>query len=154
MTSTLDLAPADLTDPATFADGPPHAFLAALRRAAPVWRHPATPRHGGFWVLSRYEDVRDVLMQPSTFVNAHGITIDPNEPAGLSSDDAERGQGALSYTDPPHHRPCASCWPDPSPGGGCGSSRPWSTATPAASSATSWMPAAGTSSPRWPSPIR
>jgi cytochrome P450 len=96
---------ADLTDPATFVDGPPHGFLAALRRDAPVWRHPATPRHAGFWVVTRYDDVHDVLLRPTTFVNAHGITIDPNEPAGRPSGEAERGQGALSYTDPPEHRP-------------------------------------------------
>jgi cytochrome P450 len=55
--------------------------------------------------VSGYDDVHDVLMQPSSFVNAQGITIDPDEPAGLSAGDPERGQGALSYTDPPEHRP-------------------------------------------------
>src|SRR5262249_20056163 len=103
--STLEGLAVDLTDTATFVDGPPHRFFAELRRAAPVWRHPATPRHPGFWVLPRYHDVPDVWLQPTTFINAHGITIDPNEPAGLSGDEPERGQGALSYTDPPDHRP-------------------------------------------------
>ena len=105
MTTTIEARAADLTDPATFVDGPPHAFLAALRRDAPVWRHPATPRHAGFWVVTRHDDVHDVLLRPTTFVNAYGITIDPDEPAGLPSGEAERGQGALSYTDPPDHRP-------------------------------------------------
>jgi cholest-4-en-3-one 26-monooxygenase len=103
--STLEALTVDLTDTATFVDGPPHGFFAELRRSAPVWRHPATSRHPGFWVVSRYDDVHAVLLQPSTFINARGITIDPNEPAGLSGDEPERGQGALSYTDPPDHRP-------------------------------------------------
>jgi cytochrome P450 len=95
----------DLTDPASFPDGPPHAFLAQLRAEAPVWWHPDGLRRKGFWVVTRYEDVRAILLQPSVFINAKGITIEPGEPAGLGDSEAERGQGALSYTDPPEHGP-------------------------------------------------
>ncbi len=99
------LVPMDLTDPASFTDGPPHAFLARLRAQAPVWWHPDGLRRAGFWVITRYEDVRAILLQPSAFINAKGITIEPGEPAGLGDSEAERGQGALSYTDPPQHGP-------------------------------------------------
>ena len=95
----------DLTDPASFPDGPPHAFLARLRADAPIWWHPDGLRRSGFWVVTRYDDVRAILLQPSTFVNAKGITIEPGEPAGLGDSEAERGQGALSYADPPQHGP-------------------------------------------------
>jgi cholest-4-en-3-one 26-monooxygenase len=95
----------DLTDPATFVDGPPHAFLAELRREQPVWQHPAAEYLPPFWVVTRYEDVHDVLLRPSTFINAKGITIEPNEPTNAGDDEGERGQHALSYTDPPEHRP-------------------------------------------------
>ena len=98
-------APVDLTDPASFPDGPPHTFLARLRAEAPVWWHPDGLRRPGFWVVTRYEDVRAILLQPTVFVNAKGITIEPGEPAGLGDSEAERGQGALSYTDPPQHGP-------------------------------------------------
>jgi cholest-4-en-3-one 26-monooxygenase len=94
----------DLADPDTFVDGPPHAFFAQLRRDAPVWWHDRDDAPG-FWVVTRYDDVRDVINRPEHFVNRFGVTIDPNEPAGAAHDEPERGQGALSYTDPPWHRP-------------------------------------------------
>ena len=55
--------------------------------------------------MTRYEDVRAILLQPTVFVNGKGITIEPGEPAGLGDSEGERGQGALSYTDPPQHGP-------------------------------------------------
>jgi cholest-4-en-3-one 26-monooxygenase len=94
----------DLGDPDTFADGPPHAFFARLRRDEPVWWHDRD-EVPGFWVVTRYDDVHDVIAQPTVFVNRFGVTIEPNEPAGATADEPERGQGALSYTDPPWHRP-------------------------------------------------
>ena len=94
----------DLADPDTFADGPPHEFFARLRRDEPVWWHPRTDAPG-FWVVTRYDDVHDVIGQPERFLNRYGVTIDPNEPAGAAAGEPERGQGALSYTDPPWHRP-------------------------------------------------
>jgi cholest-4-en-3-one 26-monooxygenase len=103
--SQLELGRVDLTDPANFRDGPPHEFLARLRADAPIWWHPDGLRRNGFWVVTRYEDVRSILLQPSVFVNAQGITIEPGEPAGLGDSEQERGQGALSYTDPPQHGP-------------------------------------------------
>jgi cytochrome P450 len=103
--ASLALDPVDLTDPESFPDGPPHAFLARLRAEAPVWWHPDGLRRKGFWVVTRYDDVRAILLQPSVFINAQGITIEPGEPAGLGDTEAERGQGALSYTDPPQHGP-------------------------------------------------
>jgi cytochrome P450 len=102
---SLALDRVDLTDPASFPDGPPHPFLRRLRAEAPVWWHPDGLRRSGFWVVTRYEDVRAILLQPSVFINAKGITIEPGEPAGLGDAEAERGQGALSYTDPPKHGP-------------------------------------------------
>jgi cytochrome P450 len=99
------LDPVDLTDPASFPDGPPYAFLRRLQQQAPVWWHPDGLRRSGFWVVTRYEDVRAVLLAPTTYINAAGITIEPGEPAGLGNSEDERGQGALSYIDPPQHGP-------------------------------------------------
>ena len=101
--STLD--PVDLTDPASFPDGPPYEFLRRLQQQSPVWWHPDGLRRKGFWVVTRYEDVRAVLLAPTTYINAYGITIEPGEPAGIGNSEEERGQGALSYTDPPQHGP-------------------------------------------------
>lgn len=51
----------DLTDPATFEDGPPHAYFARLRREAPVAWHPFPTADGpGYWAVTRYDDVMAV----------------------------------------------------------------------------------------------
>ena len=44
---------------------PYHAYE-KLREEAPVWRDPVT----GFFVISRYDDIRDVLLDPARFVNS------------------------------------------------------------------------------------
>ena len=80
----VGVAAVDLTDPDTFREGPPHAFFAQLRRECPVWWHDR-PDAPGFWVVTRYDDVVDVIGRPEVFVNRWGVTIDPNEPAGASS---------------------------------------------------------------------
>lgn len=56
----------DLTDQARFANGFPHQVFARLRRDAPVFFHPpGQTRDGdGFWVLSRYADVRAAAADP------------------------------------------------------------------------------------------
>lgn len=41
---------------------PYHAY-SLLREEAPVWKDPTT----GFWVVTRYEDVRAILMDPQTY---------------------------------------------------------------------------------------
>ncbi|MGW6459431.1 cytochrome P450 [Streptomyces sp. NPDC055078] len=51
----------------------PHPSLDLLREAAPVYRDPGT----GLWLISRYQDVREVLLDPVTFLpdNAqHAVT--------------------------------------------------------------------------------
>ena len=70
----MSVSTVDLTDPATFADGPPHDFLARLRSDAPVWRHPATEHLPAFWVVTRYDDVHEVLLPPGPGVAAVALT--------------------------------------------------------------------------------
>ena len=41
----------------------PHEFFAALRREAPLYRMP----HGGYFLISRYRDVRDTAMKPEVY---------------------------------------------------------------------------------------
>ncbi|MFC9789003.1 cytochrome P450 [Rhodococcus sp. NPDC127528] len=62
----------DFTDPAVYADGVPHAELAALRRSCPVWWNPQPPGVGGFrdegyWVVTRHADVRAVSRDSALF---------------------------------------------------------------------------------------
>ena len=62
--TTLDVRDFDPFDPAVAAD--PYPWYAALRRTAPVHH---IERHD-LWAVSRYDDVREVLMNAATFSNA------------------------------------------------------------------------------------
>ena len=52
-----------LLDPAVAAC--PFSYYAELREKAPVYRMPET----GFWIISRYDDLRDVLADPESYSN-------------------------------------------------------------------------------------
>lgn len=79
----------DVFDPRIFARGIPHDELRVLRDTEPVsWQDehevgiwPAGP---GFWAITRYDDVRDVLRRPDDFSSALGATqIRDPDPADL-----------------------------------------------------------------------
>jgi cytochrome P450 len=86
--------PAPPSDPdvfsAEFRDDP-YPFYAELRRERPVYRE---PRYGGY-VLTRFDDVLEALLDPQTFSSAQGPgpapSVNLNPPA------------ALPATDPPYH---------------------------------------------------
>ena len=61
-----------LLDPAVQAD--PFGYYDQLRKQQPVLRMPGT----GFYVLTRYEDLRTILRDPETFSN----TLDLEELSG------------------------------------------------------------------------
>ena len=67
----------DLTQSSLYRQGFPHDVFTTLRREAPVWRHPETPgfEHTGgegFWVLSGYEQIRDVNRRADLFLSEKG----------------------------------------------------------------------------------
>ena len=41
----------------------PYPFFAMLRERHPIYKHPITP----FWIISRYDDVKEVLQNPSVY---------------------------------------------------------------------------------------
>jgi cytochrome P450 len=62
---------ADLTDPDSFVGGVPHETFRRLRAEAPVAWHPE--RDGpGFWVVSKWADVRAVSLDQATFSSWKG----------------------------------------------------------------------------------
>jgi cytochrome P450 len=65
----LDLASVDLADPALWDDGPPYELFARLQREAPVHfsAQRTAPGEGGFWSITRAEDVRTVTRDYRTF---------------------------------------------------------------------------------------
>ncbi len=96
-----------LFDPDTYRTGPPHAYLARLRREAPVCWHEqpgpevrsASKLDGGYWVLSKYQDVIDVSRNPQVYSSYSGTAFFfdpvPEELPGL--------QAMLINMDPPGH---------------------------------------------------
>jgi cytochrome P450 len=93
--SSVDI---NLVDPALYSRGDPYAMWRWLRAHDPVWWHPPTELPG-FWVLTKYDDIRAVYRDPATFSSAKGILLRPE------SHGTDPGGGrTLALTDPPRHR--------------------------------------------------
>jgi len=96
-----------LFDPDTYRAGPPHAYLARLRREAPVCWHEkpgpevtcASKLDGGYWVLSKYQDVIDVSRNPHLYSSAVGTAFLFDAGEG----DLPGLQAMLVNMDPPGH---------------------------------------------------
>jgi cytochrome P450 len=102
----MTLEDVDLTDLDRFADGFPHEVFTLLRREAPVWWHPPTPKapgDEGFWVVSRYQDLLRVTRDPATFSSETGPG---RQGGGTTLEDLPPGfvTGVmLNMSDPPTH---------------------------------------------------
>jgi cytochrome P450 len=96
---SLDRAPEiNLLDPGLYSHGDPYALWRWLRLNDPVRWHPPA-QLPGFWILTRYEDVRAVYRDPATFSSVGGILLRPADHG------ADPGGGrTLALTDPPRHR--------------------------------------------------
>jgi cytochrome P450 len=64
-----DLDTVDLADPTVWDDGPPYELFARMQREAPVHfsAQKTVPGEGGFWSITRAEDVRAVTRDHRTF---------------------------------------------------------------------------------------
>lgn len=93
-TDVIDVDQYDLLDPHTYAYHDPHTIWAYLRAHRPVYRAP-----GGFWVVTRYDDVARVLRDSESFSSRHGTMLSilhANMP-DLASDEM------MPDSDPPRH---------------------------------------------------
>ncbi len=100
------ITPIDLSHPGSFHDGFPHGYFRALRREAPVfWNEgeyvppwlPIEPGPG-FWVLSKYEDIKHVSKNPLLFASTPSFLI--QDPV---SEEAQLAPPSLIGMDPPGH---------------------------------------------------
>ncbi len=88
----------DLSNPDSFAQGVPHAYFQRLRREAPIaWQ--AESDGPGFWVVTKYDDVRRISKDPAGFSSALGGIAMYDPPADTLP--ALRTQ--ILYMDPPQH---------------------------------------------------
>ena len=88
----------NLTDPDLYSNGDPYAVWRWLREHDPVHWHPPADLPG-FWVLTKYDDVRAVYRDPATFSSAGGILLRPEN----HGEDPGGGR-TMALTDPPRHR--------------------------------------------------
>src|SRR6266581_2059227 len=65
----------DLTDPKTYVDQDMTEVWRQLRSADPVHWHPGTADYPGFWVLTRYDDVVQVLNDSARFTSEKGNVL-------------------------------------------------------------------------------
>jgi len=76
----------DLSTPAEFADGFPHALFKRLRAEAPIFWN-ASAEGDGFWVVTRYKDVWDISLDQATFSSARRTVflreVSPEEDLGV-----------------------------------------------------------------------
>jgi cytochrome P450 len=86
----------DLTDPWLYAGGGAHRIWQMLRAERPVAWHPVPAP--GFWLITRYQDVRRVLRDHDAFSSERGILL-----STLGTVDPTAGE-MVAVTDPPHHR--------------------------------------------------
>ena len=99
--TNLDLDNVDLADPAVWDDGVPYELFEKMQREAPVHFSPQSnaPDEGGFWSITRYDDVRAVSRDHKTFSSElRGIFNYDDIGAPL---DVQRLQ--LISMDPPRH---------------------------------------------------
>jgi len=96
----------DVSNPDTFADGFPHDFFRALRREAPVAWHEGDVFGGpGYWILSRYDDIRYVSKNPRLFVSGKGNQIEQRPQSEM---DTLRSMIAMDPPDHPRYRKLVS----------------------------------------------
>ncbi len=96
-----DLGSIDLSDPAVWDAGPPWDLFARMQREAPVHfsRQAVAPDEGGFWSITRHEDVRTVTRDFKTFSSERrGIFLVDDIGVPL---DVQRLQ--MISMDPPRH---------------------------------------------------
>ncbi len=73
----MKLEDIDLTQSELYRQGFPHDVFETLRREAPVWKHPESgdfsdTQGESFWVLSGYEEIRDVNRNAEGFLSKAG----------------------------------------------------------------------------------
>ena len=95
----------DLINPDSFGAGVPLEEFSRMREEAPVyWHpHPGSPG-GGFWVVTRHEDVLEVSRQPKTFSSYERGAFLHVGTAGDDEEAALEGMRLLMINmDPPQH---------------------------------------------------
>src|ERR1700752_4019147 len=73
-TADVDLDRVDLMDEGLYVDGPPHELFARMRAEAPVLKT-TTEFGGGYWAVTKAEDITNISKDPETFSSAKATTF-------------------------------------------------------------------------------
>ena len=97
----------DFTDPDIYAQRLPTEELAELRRAAPIWWNEQPPDvggfgDGGFWVVSKHRDVREVSLRSDVFSSAKKSIVPRYKVTG-GGGQIEAGALSMIMMDDPEH---------------------------------------------------
>src|SRR5690348_8424106 len=97
----------DFTDPGIYAERLPMAEFAEVRRASPIWwnEQPLDVggfADGGFWVVSKHRDVREVSLRSDVFSSAKKSIVPRYKVAG-GGGQIEAGALSLIMMDDPEH---------------------------------------------------
>lgn len=100
----------DFTDPDIYASRLPTEELAEVRRAAPIWWNDQAPGvggygDGGFWVVSKHHDVREVSLRSDVFSAAEKTVVPHLKPSvDIEGQIAASKLSMLMMDDPEHAR--------------------------------------------------
>ena len=98
----------DFTDPDVYAARLPTEELRQLRQAAPVWWNEQPPGVGGFtdggyWVVSRHRDVREVSRRSDEFSSAQNCIVPRYVDEEAARGQIEAGRFSMINMDAPQH---------------------------------------------------
>ena len=96
--AALRLTDIDLTNPDTFVPGYPHEAFRLLRAEAPIYWHPERGG-GGFWVVTKYDDVKAVSLDSKTYSSGRGGTLMRE----FEGEELEANQAIMLNMDAPRH---------------------------------------------------
>ena len=90
---------ADISSPDTFTHGVPHDTFRRMRAEAPVAWHPDSVHGGGFWAVTRYDDVWGVSLDQKTYSSARGSALLPP----FNEEELIPQREIMLNMDPPRH---------------------------------------------------
>jgi cholest-4-en-3-one 26-monooxygenase len=98
----------DFTDPEIYAERLPVEELTELRKTAPIWWNEQPPgksggyKDGGYWVVTRHEDVKEVSLRDEVFSSWQNTAI-PRYNDEIERENIEVGRFIMLNQDAPQH---------------------------------------------------
>ena len=87
----------DLSSHDAFVDEVPLWAFRELRERDPVHWQPEQSPNRGFWAVTRYRDIEDILREPKSFSSAQGVTLEEQ------SEEEVEARASMIDMDPPQH---------------------------------------------------